>query len=724
MKTLFNQWGTLIVAASLLCFPQAIAQKINISSGSKLVLNNNVSLVVMNGAIVNNGTVVPGNSSSVYFRGTSAAGNISGSATNLNNLYADNSAAMPLNIGTHVSVTGMIGLSSGISKIITNDQLTLKSTYAKTAMVNTIPAGGTISGKVTVERFIQAHRAWHLLTVPITTSQAPTIWASWQEGASSATDNPNPGFGTHITGPTSPANGFDVNPSKGISCKELVSGSWAAINNTNIKKVTDQPGYMIFVRGSRANQLSQGAYAATDVTVLRATGNLNISDKLYPVAATGYTIVGNPYAASIDFATLSRVNVANTFYVWDPMMTGTSGVGAFVTVSYGVSSYSVTASVSPINQYIQSGSAFLIAGSGTAGTITIKETDKSNQSSVSLQRPQGITRELRIDLSLVNPDKSLSLFDGVLVDYDNEYSNDIDGYDAPKLSNGLANVSVFRDGQNLSIERRKTPDVNMNDTVFLRLSQMAIGNYNFKITASNLNYPNTIAYLVDSFLNTQQVVDLNGIINVPFCITAEPKSFAANRFMILFSNSGTLATTFTTLSATKLNKDIALEWRVTNETHMRKYEIERSLAGGQFEIVGSLNATSNNGPGATYKWIDVNPAAGIYFYRIKQLSISGKINYSKIVKIDVESESGEISVNPNLIADKIIRLNMNQQPEGTYMLQLKNNAGQLIYTQKIQHSGGSRSEIISIDQSLPAGIYLLEITGPHNIRKAIKLLTN
>jgi hypothetical protein len=343
MKSSFNIF-TLLLGS--LIIQQAGAQKITITEGSKLVLNNTVSLVLLNGAVINNGAVVPGNSS-LYFRGNDSSFLRGSSAITLNNLYVDPSASKPLTITTPVSVAAVLTLVNSNGKINTNNLLTLRSTSAKTARLAVVPNGASINGKVTVERYIQAHRSWRLLTVPLQNTDAPTIKASWQENAASAAENPAPGFGTHITGATAPADGFDLNASRSASCKEYIAGSWLGVANTDVQKLTDQPGYMLFVRGSRANQLAQGSAATADNTILRASGNLHIGDITIAVNASGYTLIGNPYASPIDFATLTRsAHIPNTFYVWDPLITDNKGLGGYVTVSYNGSAYDVTSSMS------------------------------------------------------------------------------------------------------------------------------------------------------------------------------------------------------------------------------------------------------------------------------------------------------------------------------------------------------------------------------------------
>ena len=158
----------------------------------------------------------------------------------------------------------------------------------------------------------------------ITSTGAPSLNSAWQEGASSSTANPVPGFGTHITGGTI-ANGFDQSPSNSSGLKFLNgSGNWASIPNTTTTTVTDHAGYMFFVRGSRSYGISATTSSTTpSATVLRVQGNINQGTQApVTVFATGYTLVGNPYASPIDFAQViaASTNILNRFRVWDPQL--------------------------------------------------------------------------------------------------------------------------------------------------------------------------------------------------------------------------------------------------------------------------------------------------------------------------------------------------------------------------------------------------------------------
>src|SRR5690606_7521960 len=109
-------------------------------------------------------------------------------------------------IGTALSSYDVLNVVKGT--LTTGNKFTLKSNATNTARV--APVGGSISGNVTVERYIPARRAWRLMNAPVGGTQ--TINQAWQEGVTTASPNPNPapGYGTYVTVGTV-ANGFDQN---------------------------------------------------------------------------------------------------------------------------------------------------------------------------------------------------------------------------------------------------------------------------------------------------------------------------------------------------------------------------------------------------------------------------------------------------------------------------------------------------------------------------------
>ncbi len=240
--------------------------------------------------------------------------------------------------GSGVSLSGALDIYgsltyTGTGKLfVTNDNLTLKSNASATAWVGDM-TGNSITGEVTVERYITQHKAWRLLSVP--THGTQTIKEAWQENSTGGSSNPVPGYGTQITSPSTSwaADGFDLkSASPSMKTYDAVSDSWIGVPTTNITSLPNIDGYLLYVRGDR---LATGTSSPVTSTTLRTKGKL-YKGLLPPLTAIPdkYMSVGNPYASPIDFIQLTRGNgIDNKFYAFDPFITGYYGYGGFQVLS-------------------------------------------------------------------------------------------------------------------------------------------------------------------------------------------------------------------------------------------------------------------------------------------------------------------------------------------------------------------------------------------------------
>ncbi len=528
--------------------------KLDIPSGSVLSING-YSLGIAD--LLSTGKFAGSTTSNLTVAGTAggdanisftAAGDMLNSFT-LNRTGTSSSATL----GAALDVFGVLTLQNGM--LNTGNFLTLKSNAAGTARV--APVTGSVSGNVTAERYIPARRAWRIVSAPVGGSQ--TVNAAWQEGAttSSVTPNPHPGFGTHITEGDAAA-GLDHNPLTAMSSlKKYLSSAdnWKAVPNT-YTALAGTDAYMLFVRGDRGVALGYNSVPATNTT-LRATGTLKTGDQTFAVAASGFTGIPNPFASPINFTTLSRTNVQNNFYLWDPKMGGASGVGGYVLLSYNGSGYDVTpAPVSPESELIQSGQGFLVQSTGTAGTLVIKESDKSataatnvfratadaaaaasRNNAASLFNTDQKTIGLRTALQVRNDDGTTAVADEVLSAYGASYSNRVDDLDALKPANFNENIGIVRDGKTLMIERRQ--GYAGNDTISLKIWNTTPGNYELRFSPSNLSGSTfESAFVEDRYLHATVAVSLSSVTTIPFTIGSDEQSAMANRFVVVMVSSG------------------------------------------------------------------------------------------------------------------------------------------------------------------------------------------
>ncbi|MFT3946002.1 MAG: T9SS type A sorting domain-containing protein [Agriterribacter sp.] len=518
-------------------------------SGSQLKINGyTLSLTTLTGA----GTLSGSTTSSLVIAGTGGGNfgtvNFTSGAGMLKAFTLNRSGTGgAATIGTALGVYDVLTITSGA--LTTGGRLTLKSTASGTARV--APVSGTISGNVTVERYIPARRAWRLINAPVGGTQ--TVNQAWQEGVTTASSNPNPapGYGTYVTVGTV-ANGFDQNilGQSTSSLKSFTSaGALQAVTSTHAALVANKP-YMLFVRGDRSITM-RGSDVPANNTTLRATGPLLTGNQTIPVAAAGFTAVANPFASPINFAGISRTNVTNSFYVWDPKMGGANGVGAYVNISYNGSGYDITpASVSPESQYIQSGQAFLVQSTGMAGSLVIKESDKSATAAQHVFREgSGVSGQSSADGGLVfAPAKNATglrvnlqaadgsqrgVLDEVFASYSSSFSDDIDNMDALKAENVMENLAIIRKGQSLMVDRRNL--IQSADTLQLNLSNTSVSTYMFEFSPIELSGAQSVT-LVDHYLQTNTDISLTETSQVFFQVGSDSRSSSADRFSVIIVN--------------------------------------------------------------------------------------------------------------------------------------------------------------------------------------------
>lgn len=640
----------------------------------------------------------------------------------VNNLIISNTSVAGVSLSGALNIFGSLTYS-GIGKtFVTNDLLTLKSTATNTAWVGDM-TGNTITGKVTVERFISARKAWRYLSVP--TNGIQTFKETWQEAAITAADNLSSGYGIQITSNRASwaADGFDSSSaSPSVKTYDPVTNAYVGITATT-NAMNSADGYMTFIRGDRSVIATS---TAPTQTILRTTGNLYTGDQpAITVLADKFKGVGNPFASAIDVRNITKAGVKDFYYLWDPNMGGSFGYGGYQVLSKDVSNnYVITpgggsfGTPGSINNMIQSGLAFFVQGAGSGGSITLKEAAKAGGSSLTsfAQSTAANPANLRLTLYGINADSSKYIADGIFISFDDTFSNSVNDSDALKPSNTGENLAVKRDGKLLMIERRLS--VAPFDTIFLDLTNAKFQQYNFTLNTVSLSQPGMFGYLEDAYLNTSTPLNLDGLTTINFLVENVAGSNAADRFKIVFKAATVLPLTFIDVNAVKQNNQIAVIWKTANEVNLHHYEVERSTDAVVFTKMHSTPA--RNTASNTYNWTDTNPADNYNYYRIKSIDINGQIVYSKLVKV-LMADKPIMSVYPNPVTNNIINLQMASIKPGLYNIRLLNTNGQVIYSAQIKHLANTATEQINLNKQIAEGLYRLQIIASDGTKTTIPI---
>lgn len=381
-------------------------------------------------------------------------------------------------LSSQLDLTGTLQFISP-TNLITNNFLTLRSTNDQPAQdgnIAALPAGATISGNVTVERYFQtADNVDRFISSPISNASVAQLQDDF-----AVTGN--------FTGTSFPCTGCLNNGASLRWYDETVTGP----PFKNGYKPFPAPG------GSNSETLVPGVgydtYMWNGVTpiVWDVTGTINRGTIHFSVSHTpssppiptddGWNLVGNPYPSAIqwnDGPGWSRTNIDPTVWVWD--------VVGKIWRSYNYN----TMLGNLTNGIIALGQAFwvYVPNPGTA-TMSINESAKSTVGSGSYYRtgPAFTYPYVRIHIS-----KDQYYDDAFILWHDDATPAFDSGIDAPKLRTGQEYVSLSLVGEN-----RLYGHYALNDlTSYLEIPLNIQGEEDvYQLSVEVMNFP-TGLYLVD-----------------------------------------------------------------------------------------------------------------------------------------------------------------------------------------------------------------------------------
>ncbi|RYE22808.1 MAG: hypothetical protein EOP51_12325 [Sphingobacteriales bacterium] len=689
----------------------ALVNNLTIANGATLTINGYTMQV--KGAISSNGGINASNGI-LEFKGSSPQA-ISGSyfaGKNLAKLVVSNNLSAggdTLNILDKISFdnNATVTLNSG-------DLIALKSSATQTASVGKLSASNTVNGKFIIERYIKYYQNWNMVTAPV--SENIKVKDSWQEGTAGAlpVNSSLYGYGTQITGPGG-GNGLDAS-SLGFSMRSwnASSGAWLDINNTLNENVNRKEGFYLFVRGDRR----YGPGAAGSTTTLRTKGTIynatNSPDYTVNVAPQTFFAVANPFASATSLNKFGALNlgIEENYWIWDPTLSGAYGVGGYQSITKVTGFKATPGGVTGSNIYdtsktypnMQSGQAIYVRSFSNNPRIQFNE-DMKADSSMLVNRGASETENIQMISTMIYTSTGL-LRDGNRVVFDDAYSDAVDRNDAIKFNNNGVNFGLVRNTKNLSVEAKSA--LKINDTLFYRMSAIPTGDFKIGISAENLPQNGLRAELIDKFLNTRTAVSLNGDTYISFSTTAAATSKAADRFMLVFRKSlVVLPVNFVSISARRqADRTIAVNWKVTNEINIVRYEVERSADGVNFSGILTKAAAGTT----SYDQADISPLAADNFYRIKAIGLGNDISYSAIVKVNGEKVSSTISVYPNPFVSSFT-MSFAAAKGAPATLQLVNMKGQVVHSRLIQVVKGSNAIAVDGLPDLPGGSYQVIVTN-------------
>lgn len=188
------------------------------------------------------------------------------------------------------------------------------------------------------------------------------------------------------------------------------------------------------------------------------------------------------------------------------------------------------------------------------------------------------------------------------------------------------------------------------------------------------------------------------------------------------SNAAILPVNFLAVKGYKKGAFIQVDWEVAAEDGIKYYEVQKSLTGKNFKVVGQVTAIGSNSNLLSYGWPDLNPNTGTNFYRIRSVGANGSYKYSTVAKVNYAAGISFISIYPNPVVNNKVALEFNNQKAGNYTISIISTAGAVVYKSKLLHNGANGSYTLQLPESLAREVYEMTIEGPAGHNTKLKLM--
>ena len=151
------------------------------------------------------------------------------------------------------------------------------------------------------------------------------------------------------------------------------------------------------------------------------------------------------------------------------------------------------------------------------------------------------------------------------------------------------------------------------------------------------------------------------------------------------------------------NGKAVLIWKTAGETNNNHYDVEKSVDGTSYRVIGSLTAAGGSSKETSYSFVDnrTDPPSS---YRIAEYDSDGRVQYTKLLQASCHG-AGSFTLWPNPTQD-IIRISMTSDVTSQAEIKLFDSKGTLVKLQRASLVQGNNLIHVNLE-SLARGIYQL-----------------
>lgn len=150
---------------------------------------------------------------------------------------------------------------------------------------------------------------------------------------------------------------------------------------------------------------------------------------------------------------------------------------------------------------------------------------------------------------------------------------------------------------------------------------------------------------------------------------------------------------------------VNLTWETASERNNSRFDILRSSDKDNFNIISSVFGKGNSSTFSKYNYLDIQPLAGVNYYKLNQIDFDGKINPSNIITINTGFSDNTLNIYNN---ENDLKLTINAIKAGKATLQLFDISGRKMIDKNINLENGLNLNTIDISDFIK-GVYVVRV---------------
>ena len=201
----------------------------------------------------------------------------------------------------------------------------------------------------------------------------------------------------------------------------------------------------------------------------------------------------------------------------------------------------------------------------------------------------------------------------------------------------------------------------------------------------------------------------------------------AGRAYSFSSTGGTLPVTFLNFSGYKDGTSNLLRWATANENNNRGFEVQRSSDGINYSVLDFVNSKALNGNSSSvlnYTVTDHNATGIRQYYRLRQMDIDNRSEFSNIISIEGEKPLGltidRLFPNP---ARNSVNIQITSPDKDKITVFISDMAGRVVVQKVMNVEAGSNNVPVDICQ-LNKTNYMVKVTTAKGYSKSFKLVVS